>query len=198
MQKILVLDYGNDLTPQLCASIEALGFAAEVASRQTKAASIAADHSIKGVILSGAAYTIYVDDTDVVDPELFTLHIPVLGLGRGMQVMIHQLGGTVTPAGYQYAPTASQLTIHNTASGLFKGLASEAIKPLGFDAKVSALPEGFCVLASGHEIESGDNRPFGAIENPTAGLYGIQYVLNTHSSAFDSAALKNFLALCTT
>jgi|GEM_PF-2091206 len=196
MQTILILDYGNDLTPQLCASITALGFTPQVVSRKTKAATITANSDIKGVILSGAAYTIYVDDIHVVDPELFTLDIPVLGLGRGMQVMIHQLGGTVTPAGYEYAPTASQLALHNTASGLFKGLANEAVKPLGFDAKVSALPDGFSVLASGHEIESGDNRPFGAIENPTAGLYGIQYVFNTHSSAFDTAALKNFLALC--
>ncbi|HLR16380.1 MAG TPA: hypothetical protein VK099_00760 [Alcanivoracaceae bacterium] len=196
MNKILILDYGNDLTPQLCTTIEELGFTPELASRKTKAASIAADSSIKGVILSGAAYTIFVDDIHVVDPELFTMDIPVLGLGRGMQVMIHQLGGTVTPAGYEYAPTASTLTLHNTESGLFKGLPAEAIKPLGFDAKVSALPEGFSVLASGHEIESGDNRPFGAIENPAAQLYGIQYVVNTHSSKFDTQAINNFLALC--
>lgn len=196
MKKIFVLDYGNDLTAQLCASIEALGFTPSIQSRKTKAATIVADSDIKGVILSGAAYTVYVDDIHVVDPELFNLDIPVLGLGRGMQVMIHQLGGTVTPAGYEYAPTASQLTLHNTDSGLFKGLASDAIKPLGFDAKVSALPEGFTVLASGSEIESGDDRPFGAIENPSKALYGIQYVFNTQASNYDTAALQNFLALC--
>lgn len=113
-----------------------------------------------------------------------------------MQVMLHQLGGTVTPAGYKYAPTDSALTLTHNRRGIFSGLQSEVVRPLGFDAKVSALPEGFDVLASGKEVASGDDRPFGAVEWPARKLYGIQFVVDTKRSEFSSKAINNFLAMC--
>lgn len=195
MKKVMVLDYGAEKVAALCELIKAQGFEVELVGRDHKAEAIKADPSIAGVILAGGPYTVYEDDIQVRDPELFNMDIPLLGLGRGMQVMIDCLGGTVTPAGYQYAPTPSKLNLHNTENGIFAGFDAETIKPLGFDAKVSKLPEGFKVLASGHEVESGDNRPFGAIESPGKQLYGIQYVIDTEQSDNDQAAIRNFLKL---
>lgn len=193
MQKIILLDYGYDKIDALCEFITAQGFEAEIFSRDTKAETMASDKAIKGIILAGGPYTVFDDDINVVDANLFSLDIPLLGLGRGMQVMIDCLGGTVTPAGYQYAPTPSKLTLHNIETGLFSGFAKEMTKPLGFDAKVSQIPEGFSVLASGHEVESGDNRPFGAIENTTKQLYGIQYVVDVKTSTSDKKMIEHFL-----
>lgn len=196
MTKIVVLDYGNPLTEQLCKQIQRSGFDVVRAGRNFTAAGIKAESGTAGVILSGGPFTLFADDIRVVDAGLFELDIPLLGLGRGMQVMIHQLGGTVTPAGYQYSPTPSRLVVQNTGSGLFAGLPADMVRPLGFDAKVSALPEGFAVLACGQEVASGDNRPFGAIENPQRRLFGIQYVLDVRDNADDLQVLNNFLDLC--
>lgn len=196
MKKIIILDYGYENIDALCEVITAQGFETEVALRDMKAAAITADKAITGIILAGGPYTVYSDDITVVDADLFNLQtIPLLGLGRGMQVMIDCLGGTVTPAGYQYSPTPSKLTLHNIKTGIFSGLDKEMVKPLGFDAKVSKLPEGFSVLASGHEVESGDDRPFGAIEYPEKNLYGIQYMVDVSTSVSDKKAIYNFLQL---
>lgn len=196
MKKIIILDYGYEETATLCEIITEQGFETQIAPHDTKAEVITADATVSAVILAGGPYTIYSDDLSVVDANLFNLKtVPVLGLGRGMQVMIDCLGGTVTPAGYQYAPTPSKLTLHNVDSGIFAGFEKEMVKPLGFDAKVSKLPEGFSVLASGSEVESGDNRPFGAIEYPEKKLYGIQYVVDVIASEADRKAITNFLAL---
>lgn len=46
-----------------------------------------------------------------------------------------------------------------------------------------------------HEVESGDNRPFGAIEYPEKKLYGIQYVLDVEGSETDKQAIRHFLLL---
>lgn len=194
MKKIRLLDYGYDDIAELSAMIKTKGFDVEIQPRDTKAADITAD-KVSAVMLCGGPYTVFEDDIQVVDADLFNLPIPLLGLGRGMQVMIDCLGGVVTPAGYQYAPTPSKLTVHNSQTGIFAGFNSQLVKPLGFDAKVSKLPEGFQVLASGNEIESGDNRPFGAIEYPERRLYGIQYVFEAHNQADDEKALDNFLDL---
>lgn len=196
MKKIIILDYGYDNIEALCETIADQGFETEVAPRSTPAATIRANNAIAGVILAGGPYTVYSDDIKGVDADLFSLKtIPLLGLGRGMQVMIDCLGGTVTPAGYQYAPTPSKLTLHNVDNGIFTGFEKEMVKPLGFDAKVSKLPEGFSVLASGKEVESGDDRPFGAIEYPEKKLYGIQYVVDVKAAEADKKAIANFLAL---
>lgn len=195
MKKIILLDYGYEQITALSAAIAANGFATEILPRNTKAADITADQAVNGIILCGGPYTVFADDIQVVDAAVFNLPIPLLGIGRGMQVMIDCLGGTVTPAGYQYEPTPSTLTVHNTKTGIFSGFDEQLVKPLGFDAKVSKLPEGFLVLASGNEIESGDNRPFGAIECPERQLYGIQYVIDITTSANDKKAIDNFLAL---
>lgn len=193
MQKIILLDYGYEKIDDLSELIAEHGFKVECLVRDTKAEKIVADKEIAGIILAGGPYTVFDDDINVVDANIFSLNIPLLGLGRGMQVMIDCLGGTVTPAGYQYAPTPSKLTLHNIETGLFSGFAKELTKPLGFDAKVSQIPDGFSVLASGHEVESGDNRPFGAIECPAKKLYGIQYVVDVKASASDKKMLEHFL-----
>ena len=196
MKKILLLDYGYDKIDALCEFITAQGFETQVLSRETKAEDVVTDKTVKGLVLAGGPYTVFNDDIKVVDKTLFSLNIPLLGLGRGMQVMIDCLGGTVTPAGYQYAPTPSKLTLHNVQTGLFSGFSTELIKPLGFDAKVSQIPDAFSVLASGSEVKTGDNRPFGAIESPEKKLFGIQYVVDVNASDSDKKMLQGFLSLC--
>lgn len=195
MKKIILLDYGYEKIDELSALITEQGFEVECLARDTKAEKIMADKDVVGIILAGGPYTVFNDDIKMVDPALFSLNIPLLGLGRGMQVMIDCLGGTVTTAGYQYAPTPSRLTLHNVNTGLFSGFDKEITKPLGFDAKVSKIPDGFTVLASGHEVESGDNRPFGAIECPEKKLYGIQYIVDVKASALDEKMVRHFLHL---
>lgn len=195
MRKIILLDYGYEKIEALCDFIVSQGCEVDIVSHDIKAASLAADKTVSAVILAGGPYTVYSDDIEVVDTALFDLNIPLLGLGRGMQVMIHCLGGTVTPAGYQYKPTPSKLKLHNIESGIFADFSQGMVKPLGFDAKVSKLPKGFQILANGHEVESGDNRPFGAIEYPEKKLYGIQYVLDVKGSETDKQAIRHFLLL---
>lgn len=92
MKKVMVLDYGAEKVVELCELIKAQGFEVELVGRDHKAEAIKADPSIAGVILAGGPYTVYEDDIQVRDPELFNMDIPLLGLGRGMQVMIDCLG----------------------------------------------------------------------------------------------------------
>ncbi len=54
--------------------------------------------SPKGIILSGGPRSVYSDSAPFSDPEIWDLGIPVLGVCYGMQLMVHQLGGSVEPA----------------------------------------------------------------------------------------------------
>lgn len=196
IEKIIVLDFGNPYNQEITRGIRELNVFSELHPHTMTAEEIQAEGNVIGIIMSGGPFTVY-EDIQEYDPQILELGIPVLGIGRGMQVMINELGATVTPAGYQYEPTDSQLTFHNVSEGIFKGAPASRTVPLGFDAKVSKLPDGFSVLASGEEVSSGDDRPFGATENPERSLYGVQFVMEIEKNDADRQILENFvLGVC--
>jgi GMP synthase (glutamine-hydrolysing) len=53
----------------------------------------------KGIILSGGPMSVYDDDAPKVDPEIFELGVPVLGICYGAQSIALELGGTVARTG---------------------------------------------------------------------------------------------------
>lgn len=191
MKKILILNFGGKTLGHVESKLKDFGVGSTVVLNDAKASDLDMSE-YAGIILAGGPYTIFDGDIEDFDPNFLEQNLPVLGLGRGMQVLIDLLGGIVTPAGYEYIPTESALTFHNTESGIFKGCVEERTVMLGFDAKVSQLPEGFKVLASGEEVKSGDDRPFGAMEYPEGNIYGIQYVIDLESIDDDISALRNF------
>lgn len=196
MKQIIVLDFGSDYNQDLLKVIEEENIKANLLAYDTKAEQIQAEENVIGVILSGGYITTKEDDLGLFDGQILNLDMPILGLGRGMQVIINELGGTVTPAGYVYDPTPSKLTFHNTEKGIFKNGDKERTVQLGFDAKVSKLPEGFEILASGEEVKSGDDRPFGAMENTDKDIYGIQFITKPGEEEKDAQAIRNFVEMC--
>lgn len=197
MNQIIVLDFGNDYNQDLLKIIGQQNIKANLLPYNTTAKQIQSEENVIGVILSGGYITKKDDDLGLFDGQILNLDMPILGLGRGMQVIINELGGTVTPAGYVYEPTPSKLTFHNTEEGIFRNGDKERTVQLGFDAKVSKLPEGFSILASGEEVKSGDDRPFGAMANSNKNIYGIQFITNPEEEEEkDAQAIKNFVEMC--
>ena len=60
-------------------------------SHKISAAEVRAINPV-GIILSGGPNSVYEDGSFDIDPEIFELGIPILGICYGMQLLTHKLG----------------------------------------------------------------------------------------------------------
>ena len=97
-QRILILDYGSQVTQLIARRVREAGVYSEVhpgdISDET-VRSMAAE-GLQGVILSGSHASAYAEDSLKVPQAVFELGLPVLGICYGMQSMALQLGGKVS------------------------------------------------------------------------------------------------------
>jgi GMP synthase (glutamine-hydrolysing) len=139
----------------------------------------------EGIILSGGPSSIYEPGSPKLDPAVFDLGIPVLGICYGMQFMSAALGGRVERADRREYGFA-ELSIH-TADGLFKGLPRRTTCWMSHGDSIRKLPRGFQVTAST------PNTPYAAAADPRRGLYGVQFHPEVAHTPEGGRMLRNFL-----
>src|SRR5207237_9976019 len=90
---------------------------------------------------SGGPASVYAEGAPKVDPELFSLGVPSLGICYGMQLMAQELGGSVDRTGVsEFGKT--EVTAAAGASALFSGLPEEQTSWMSHRDSVTAPPEG--------------------------------------------------------
>ena len=96
VEKIIVLDYGSQYNQLISRRIREIGVFSELKSHKITADEVRAIQPV-GIILSGGPNSVYEDGSFDIDPEIFELEIPILGICYGMQLLTHKLGGKVVP-----------------------------------------------------------------------------------------------------
>ena len=185
IEKIIVLDFGSQYNQLITRRLRDLGVYSELLSNKKTAAEIQAEGNVKGIILSGGPRSVYEEDAFTVDPEIFNLGIPVLGVCYGMQLVTKLYDGTVSPGEVREFGQA-KMAINNTTSGLFENLASEETVLMSHGDLVTEVPTGFAVTAST------DQCPIAAIEDTARQIYGVQFHPEVRATIHGTAMLKNF------
>ena len=67
----------------------------------------------KGIILSGGPNSCYEEHAPQLDPEIWKMGLPVLGVCYGMQLMSRDLGGHVEPAEVREYGRAMLTVVHH-------------------------------------------------------------------------------------
>jgi GMP synthase (glutamine-hydrolysing) len=93
-EKILILDFGSQVTQLIARRVREAGVYCEIHPGEMSGQAIR-EFAPKGVILSGSHMSAYEESTDRAPTEVFALGVPVLGICYGMQTMAQQLGGRV-------------------------------------------------------------------------------------------------------
>ena len=94
-QRILILDYGSQVTQLIARRIREAGVYCEIHPGDVDNAFIDAQNGLKGIILSGSHASAYQEEALKVPSRVFEIGVPVLGICYGMQAMALQLGGKV-------------------------------------------------------------------------------------------------------
>jgi GMP synthase (glutamine-hydrolysing) len=181
---IIIVDFGSQYNQLIARRVRDNHVFCQITPPETALQSIQ-HHAPEGIILSGGPSSIYEPGSPKVDPALFDLGIPVLGICYGMQFMMAALGGRVERAQKREYGFA-QLSITN-ASGLFKGIARATTCWMSHGDSIKKLPPGFTVTAATA------NTPFAAASDARRRLLGVQFHPEVHHTPMGGAMLKNFL-----
>ena len=136
------------------------------------------------LILSGGPASVYAEGAPHVDPEVFALGIPTLGICYGAQLLALDLGGTVERTG---ASEFGKTELTAVESELFAGLPEEETVWMSHRDTVTAPPPGSRVVAVS------PSTPVAAFEDPDRRLYGVQFHPEVVHTPHGTELLKNFL-----
>src|SRR5437870_9697827 len=182
--KILILDFGSQYTQVIARRIRECQVYSEIVPFDTPAAEIA-KLKPNGLILSGGPASVYDKGAPHLNPEIFSLGIPVLGICYGMQLMAHHLGGRVVFTGRrEYG--AGMLHITN-GSELLDGLGNQLEVWNSHGDEVTALPKGFRVAGTTEGCD------FAAVEDRQRKLYGLQFHPEVAHTPRGTEILQNFV-----
>jgi GMP synthase (glutamine-hydrolysing) len=140
-----------------------------------------------GIILSGGPASVYSPEGPQVDPGLYELGVPVLGICYGHQLMAQALGGEVAATGRrEYG--ATELALDERGGGvLLQDLPVTDTVWMSHGDAVTRAPDGFRVTAATDQI------PIAAMEDPSRGLYSVQFHPEVSHTAHGQAVMKRFL-----
>ncbi|UCG09503.1 MAG: glutamine-hydrolyzing GMP synthase, partial [Desulfobacterales bacterium] len=139
----------------------------------------------EGIILSGGPSSIYEKNSPKMDPAVFDLGIPVLGICYGMQFMVASLGGTVEPAQRREYGFAELNIINHKA--LFEGVDKKTTCWMSHGDSIQNLPKGFRLTAST------ENTRIAAADHWSRNLYGFQFHPEVVHTPMGKQMLRNFI-----
>ncbi len=182
-QNVVVIDFGGQYNQLIVRRVRNLNVYAELVQSDVSIEKIKSYNPI-GIIFTGGPSSVFGVDSPKVDPQIFSLGIPILGICYGMQLTAYLNGGKVIHAKIR---EYGKQKITYGDSVLFDGINKESVCWMSHTDQVSELPEGYKVIAST------ENCKVAAYENPDKKIYAVQFHPEVVHTENGNEILKNFL-----
>ena len=95
-EKVLVLDFGGQYNQLIARRVRECNVYCEIKPYTTSMDEIRKFHPI-GIIFTGGPNSVYLDSAPHVDPAIFEMGVPVLGICYGCPLMAHRAAGSPRP-----------------------------------------------------------------------------------------------------
>ncbi|HZG78570.1 MAG TPA: glutamine-hydrolyzing GMP synthase [Paenibacillus sp.] len=181
---VVVLDFGGQYNQLIARRIRDLGVYSELLPYNTSAEKIR-ELAPKGIVFSGGPASVYGENSPLVDPAVYDLGVPILGICYGMQMMSHQLQGKVEAAGKREYGKAMVRFAPDCV--LTSGLTDEQQVWMSHSDLVIEAPAGFAIDAST------EHAPIAAMSHRERNLYAVQFHPEVRHTTYGNDMIKNFL-----
>ena len=182
---VLVVDLGAQYAQLIARRVRECHVYSEIVAHDLSTAQIALRRPA-GIILSGGPASVYEPDGPQVDPGLFSLGVPVLGICYGHQLMAQALGGEVAATGKrEYGRT--RIDVDQPGGLLLQDFPADDTVWMSHGDAVVHAPEGFRVTAHTEQI------PIAAMEDTERGLFAVQFHPEVSHTAHGQEVMKRFL-----
>ena len=165
---VLILDFGSQYTQLIARRIREQRVFCEIQPCTFPLSSVR-DLRPRAIVLSGGPASVFAQGAPSLDPGVFDLGVPVLGICYGMQLFSHLLGGKVQRADErEYGPARLEVL---RPEGLLHGfqVGGHVDVWMSHGDRVDQLPPGFEVIART------PNSPFAAVANLERRVFGVQF-----------------------
>ena len=186
-EKVLVVDFGAQYSQLIARRVREANVYSEIVPNDLTAEQLAAREPT-AIILSGGPKSVHVEGAPSLDPGVYELGVPILGICYGAQLIAEQLGGAVGRGGAgEYGRT-----IMNRIPGVPSSLLTDDLPEhqtvwmSHFDA-VTEVPEGFVATASSPGAD------VAVLENPERKIWGVQYHPEVVHSPHGQELIQRFL-----
>lgn len=181
---IAVIDYGSQYTQLIARRVREHSVYAEVYAPDADEALIE-QHEPAAYILSGGPASVYEDDAHGLPPHILHSGKPILGICYGMQLLTHELGGSVGAAHKREYGRA--IITHRLSSPLMDELPAEMPVWMSHGDRIEAPPQGFVTLAAS------ENSPYAVMGDVARKIYGVQFHPEVQHTPHGNDLLSNFL-----
>ncbi len=187
-EAIAVIDFGSQYSHLIARRIREANVYCEIFPHGASRDAVA-HLDLKGVILSGGPSSVYEKGAPLAPAWVFDAGVPVLGICYGMQLIAHQLGGSVV-AGLEREYGHAVIHRNGASDGLFDGLDDEIPVWMSHGDRIEKLPPGF------RGIAYSENSPAAALAGDGL-IFGIQFHPEVAHTPQGAEILRNFvLRIC--
>ena len=181
---VLVVDFGAQYAQLIARRVREAHVYSEIVPHSATAAELQARRPA-GIILSGGPKSVNESPAPSIDPAVYDLGVPVLGICYGAQLLTRQLGGVVDRTGRgEYGRTPLTVT---AASPLFTDWPETCEVWMSHGDAITEVPDGFVATATSPDA------PVAALHDPDRGIFGVQFHPEVVHTAHGRDLLERFL-----
>ncbi len=184
--RIIIVDFGSQYTQLIARRIREAGVYSEIHPCTISAEELRALNP-SALILSGGPASVGSPDSPRIQSDFFELKLPVLGICYGMQLIAHELGGSVEPSiNREYGRSSLEFTAQCPLWDTLQDKENLTVWMSHGDT-VLAPPAGFEVLARTSSVD------IAAIGNEQQKIYAVQFHPEVAHTEEGFKILHNFI-----
>lgn len=190
LPNVAIIELGSQYTLLIERTLREIGVRSVILNPKC-AADWFKQHSVRAVILSGSAASVYDEGAPKPPEEILSLKredgqpVAILGICYGMQWLVHRLGGEVKPVLGNREYGEAKLHLQEENHGIFAGTPTRQKVWMSHGDSVLTVPEGFTVL------RHTDSGTIAAMAKDS--VWGVQFHPEVTDTPHGKTILKNFL-----